>query len=83
VRGARINRLDAYRTMYDTIGAKIAAGEAGDSAITLQRSAGLVLDLEERHIQLLRSEPPEAALEVPAPAHLRLVRPEAPSRAVA
>ncbi len=48
LRRRRIPRLDAYRLMYDEIGRRIAAGEPGESAISVRRSANLVLDLEER-----------------------------------
>ena len=46
LRRERIPRLEAYRLMYDEIGRRIARGEPGDSLISVQRSAGLVLDLE-------------------------------------
>jgi len=48
VHRARIGRLEPYRLMYDAIGRRIAAGEAGDPIRSIERSAGLVLDLEER-----------------------------------
>jgi len=44
----RIPRLETYRTMYDEIGRRIASGAPGDSLLSVQRSAGLVLDLEEQ-----------------------------------
>ncbi|MGH7480841.1 MAG: Gfo/Idh/MocA family protein [Longimicrobiales bacterium] len=48
LRRKRVNRIEAYRTMYDTIGRRIVAGEAGDAPEAVERSAGLVLDLERR-----------------------------------
>jgi predicted dehydrogenase len=44
----RIGRLEPYRRMYDEIGRRIASGAPGDSLVSVQRSAGLVLDLEEQ-----------------------------------
>jgi len=55
VRRARIPRLAPYRAMYDTIGRLIAAGAPGESPVSIQRSAGLVLDLEERLTEFLHS----------------------------
>jgi predicted dehydrogenase len=44
----RIPRLDAYRIMYDEVGRRIASGAPGDSVLSVHRSAGLVLDLEDQ-----------------------------------
>ena len=75
VRRAKIGRLAPYRTMYDTIGELIASGAPGDSALSLQRSAGLVLDLEDRLAQLTGSAEWDDAFRPPTPATpLRVVR---------
>lgn len=47
LRRKRIPRLEAYRRMYEEIGRRIAQREAGDSLVSMQRSAELVLDLED------------------------------------
>jgi predicted dehydrogenase len=46
LRRKRINKLQAYRAMYATIGRRILAGEAGDSVESVRTSGRLVLDLE-------------------------------------
>jgi predicted dehydrogenase len=48
LRRARINRLEPNRLMYDSIGRRIAAGEPGDSARSVELSAGLTLELAEQ-----------------------------------
>ena len=48
LRRATSNRFLDHQRMYRRIGAAIAAGEQGDALASLERSAGLVLDLEER-----------------------------------
>jgi len=63
VRRGRIGRLEPYRAMYDTIGRLIAEGAPGESPVALQRSAGLVLDLEERLVRGERGE--DAPAEMP------------------
>jgi predicted dehydrogenase len=67
----RIGRLEPYRRMYDEIGRRIASGAPGDSLVSVQRSAGLVLDLEEQ-----LSGPASSRAQTSA-------RPLAPSLAVA
>jgi len=62
VRRGRIGRLEPYRAMYDTIGRLIAEGAPGESPVAVQRSAGLVLDLEE---QLVRGRSARAGVEMP------------------
>lgn len=47
-RTKRIPRLEAYWRMYHEISRRIAHGEPGDSIESVQRSAGLVLDLEDQ-----------------------------------
>lgn len=47
LRRARLNRQDAYRRMYDSIGRRVASGEPGDSIRSVERSAGAVFLLEE------------------------------------
>ena len=73
VRRANIGRLTPYRAMYDAIGELIASNAPGDSTVSLQRSAGLVLDLEERHAHLTRDAAPSAS-EAPPVSPLRLVK---------
>jgi len=68
VRRARIPRLAPYRAMYDTIGRLIAAGAPGESPVSIQRSAGLVLDLEERLAEIVQDEPSEQPIPMPLPA---------------
>ena len=56
----------------------MASGAPGDSALSIQRSAGLVLDLEERYQQLLRgaAQSDDALEESPPPSAspLRLLK---------
>lgn len=54
LRKKSMNRLDAYRVMYDVIGKRIAASDSGDSMLSVQRSTGLALDLEDRLRSLSR-----------------------------
>jgi hypothetical protein len=46
LRRKRVNPMDAYAIMYDSICRRVAAGESGDPAESL-RSTDLMLDLEE------------------------------------
>jgi predicted dehydrogenase len=46
LRRARINKLSSYAMMYREIGRRIRAGLPGDSLLSVERSAGLVLALE-------------------------------------
>jgi predicted dehydrogenase len=44
----RINKLSVYGRMYRRIGETMLAGGEGDSAASIERSAGLMLDLEDQ-----------------------------------
>lgn len=47
LRRTKFHKLAAHATMYDTIGRRILAGEPGDSRESVERSARLVLQIEE------------------------------------
>ena len=68
LRRKRIPRLDAYRRMYGEIGRRMANDEPGDSVISLRRSAGLVLDLEERLVAMMGGQETPAAERPARPA---------------
>lgn len=57
IRRSSENKANAYPTMYSTISAAIAEGRSGDTAVSVERSAGTVLDLEERLIALIGGGP--------------------------
>ena len=67
LRRKRVNKLDAYRDMYHSIGERIAKGERGDSLRSVQSSTELVLALEERAGQIASSPPLPVADLVPQP----------------
>ncbi len=46
IRKLRLNRLTAFRRMYETISRKIVAGESGDTLESVRRSSELMLSLE-------------------------------------
>lgn len=52
IRRSSENKANAYPTMYSTISKAIAEGRGGDSSVAVERSAGTVLDLEERLVAL-------------------------------
>jgi len=51
VRSARCPKLAPYRVMYQAIAKAIATGSAGDSLLSVESSAGAVLNLEEDLVQ--------------------------------
>jgi predicted dehydrogenase len=76
LRRGSLRRLEAYERMYDAIGRKIAAGEPGDTPHSLQRSAGLVLDLQDQLVRLERQRrfsPGSQPISTARPAPLRQV----------
>jgi predicted dehydrogenase len=48
LRRKRVNKIEAYRLMYQSIGKSIADGSPGDSLRSVECSTTLVLDLEQR-----------------------------------
>ena len=55
LRRTRVNKMLSYERMYTEIGREIATGGLGDSAASVETSAGLVLKLEDRLVELQRS----------------------------
>jgi predicted dehydrogenase len=47
IRRKRLNQADAYARMYRNLSGRVLSGEAGDSTESIERSAGLMLDLED------------------------------------
>jgi predicted dehydrogenase len=56
LRRGRVNPMDAYRRMYETICHRIVDGGSGDSLASL-RSTALMLDLEEQYQGFRQAEP--------------------------
>ncbi|MEO7786409.1 MAG: Gfo/Idh/MocA family oxidoreductase [Sphingomicrobium sp.] len=52
LRRARVDRGDSYARMYRSISERVVAHGDGDSLVSIDRSAGLVLDLEDQLIAL-------------------------------
>jgi len=61
VRRRRLNRLDAYGRMYETIAKAIVAGEPGDSARSVAATTSLTLALEEDYAAALVRRRPGGA----------------------
>ena len=51
-KSARVDRGDSYARMYRTISERVMAHGDGDSLLSIERSAGLTLDLEQQLVAL-------------------------------